>query len=146
MSAATGSGIEGRWAELLRLLGDRVDPSTTDDVEVAVEVDGRRLYATVLPFGPDSSVVQVMAPLVAGVADSDELCEAVATAELAFGRLLLFDDGSGGRSVLHVVRFHQDQLCAAVLEHALREVAATAARLEPDLEARFGATFTLEGP
>lgn len=139
-------GYDEAWDLVRSMLSDRAlgDPSGTD--EIVVEHDGRRLYVLVLPFGPDSAVVQVMAPLVAGVPDTDELCAVVAGAELRFGRLLLFDDGLGGRSVQHVVRFHADQLRPDVLDHALRSAAATAAVLEPDLETRFGATFTLEGP
>lgn len=133
-------------AQLRRLLEPRSPGDANERGELPIEVDGRTAYVTVLPFGPDSAVVQVMVPLVAGAADADELCEAVATADLRFGRLLLFDDGSGGRTVLHVVRFHADQLRADVLDHAIAEAITTASRLEPDLEARFGARVTLEGP
>ena len=139
-------GFEDAGAALRELVAARFPAADLAAEEIAVEFEGRSLYVTVLPYGPDSAVIQVMAPLLAGAADSDELCEAVATADLHFGRLLLFDDGSGGRSVLHVVRFHADQLCADALDHALASVLATANRLDPELESRFGATFTLEGP
>lgn len=134
---------DAAWAEVRSLLGARPGGFTEGD-ELAVAVGERTLYVCVLPFGPEAAV-QVMAPLLAGVADSDELCEVLATEALTFTRPLVYDD-DGGRTVLVVQRFHADQLRADVLEHALATVAADADRLDPVLEARFGATWTLEGP
>jgi hypothetical protein len=128
------------------LLAARPGGADEADGSLVAEVAGRRLYVQALPFGPDAAAIQVMAPLVAGMADSDELCEAVATAELAFGRLLLIEGSSGSRRVELVVRFPADLLCAEVLEHALATAASEADRWDPELEARFGATWTLEGP
>lgn len=136
--------FEAAQAEVRRLLGARPGGFRDGD-ELVVRVDDRDLYVAVLPFGPDSAVVQVMAPLLGGVADTDELCEALATVALTYTRPLAYDDADG-RTVLLVLRFHADQLRADVLEHALATVATDAARLDPDLTARFGATFTLEGP
>ena len=136
--------LEGAHEEVRRLLGARPGGFVEGD-ELEVVVGDRTLYVAVLPFGPESAVVQVMAPLLAGVADRDELCEALATAPLAYTRPLVYDD-DGGRTVLLVLRFPGDQLRADVLEHALTTVAADAGRLDPELEARFGASWTLEGP
>lgn len=136
-------GVDETWGEVRAMLGARPGGFEEGD-ELAVAVGDRRLYVTVLPYGPDSAVVQVMAPIVV-VPDSDELCLAVATAPLTFTKPLVFDDDAG-RNVLLVYRFHGDQLRADVLEFALAKVAAEAGPLDDDLERRFGATWTLEGP
>ena len=136
--------MDETWAQVRALLGARPG-GFEEGGELAVTVGDRRLYVAVLPFGPDSAVVQVMAPILGGVADSDDLCLAVATAPLALTRPLVYDD-EAGRNVLLVFRFHADQLRGDVLELALAKVAAEAAVLDPELEARFGATWTLEGP
>lgn len=135
--------LEAAWTEVRTLLGARPGGFEEGD-ELAVAVGDRTLFVCVLPFGPDAAV-QVMAPLLAGVADGDELNEVLATEPLTFTRPLVFGDDAG-RTVLLVQRFPADQLRADVLEHALATVAADAARLDPALEERFGATWTLEGP
>lgn len=135
--------LESAGAELRSILGARPGGFTDGD-ELAVAVGERTLHLCVLPFGPEAAV-QVMAPLVAGVADGDELCEVLATEALTFTRPLVYDDDHG-RTVLLAYRFHADQLRPDVVEHALATVAADADRLDPALEARFGATWTLEGP
>jgi hypothetical protein len=137
---------EDAGTALRELLAARPGGVAEVDGSLAVEVGSRRLYLEALMFGPDAAAIKVMAPLVAGLADSDELCEAIATAELDFGRLLLIEGGSGARRVELVVRFPADLLCEDVLEHALATAAAEADRWDPELEARFGATWTLEGP
>jgi hypothetical protein len=131
---------------LRRLLEARPGGFREEGYDLVVTIGERPLYLQTFMFGPDAAVIQVMAPLVAGVANSDELCEVVATADLAFGRLLLIPETAGTRSVELVARFHADQLRADVLEHALASVAAGAERWDPELESRFGATWTLEGP
>ncbi|MFN8018435.1 MAG: hypothetical protein U0P45_09955 [Acidimicrobiales bacterium] len=137
-------GPDETWDEVRALLGARPGGFEEGD-ELAVVVGDRRLYVAVLPYGPDAAVVQVMAPILAGVANSDDLCLALATSQLAFTKPLVFDD-DGGRTVLLVLRFHADQLRGDVLDFALAKVAAEAGVLDPALEGRFGATWTLEGP
>lgn len=131
------------WTELRNLLGARPGGFTEGD-DLTAAVGERTLFVRVLPFG-DAAVVQVMTPLLAGVANTDGLAEAVATASLTWTRPLVFDD-EDGRQVLLVHRFHADQLRADVLDHAIATVAADAEQLDPELEAAFGATWSLEPP
>lgn len=138
-------GVDEVGAEVRALLGARTGGFEERDGTAVLSAGGRALEIDVLAFGPDAAVVQVMTPLLVGVTDRDELCEALATAPLTFTRPLVFDDGAG-RNVLLVQRFHGDQLRTDTLEHAIANVVTDAERLEPELEASFGATWTLEGP
>lgn len=139
------TGFDDVQAQVRALLGARTGGFEERGEAAVIELDGRTLEVQVLPYGPDAAVVQVMTPLLVAVADRDELCEALATASLTFTRPLVFDDDAG-RNVLLVQRVVGDQLRADVLDHAIANVAVDAARLAPDLESRFGATWTLEGP
>lgn len=142
------TAVEETQAHVRRLLGDDGhEVHDEGDGTLAVELGGRRLRLDVLPLGPDEAAVQVLAPLVVDVADSDDLCEAVATTPLRIGKLLVLpgtDDHL--RTVVVVHRFVGDGVAPEVLRAALDVVAALADELDPVLEARFGATWTLEGP
>jgi hypothetical protein len=139
------TSYEAADAQLRSLLGDRPDGFVEAGGDLIITVGDRRLYLQVFMFGPDAAVVQIMAPLVAGVADSDELCEAIASADLPLGRLLLLPPESGTRSVELVVRLHADQLRADTLEHLLEAAASAAQRWDEELESRFGARWSVEG-
>jgi hypothetical protein len=140
------TSYEAADAQLRSLLSDRPDGFVDQDGDLVITVGDRRLYLQVFMFGPDAAVVQIMAPLVAGVADSDEMYEAIASAELPLGRMLLLPPEGGTRSVELVVRFHADQLRADTLEHLLQATASAAEHWDAELESRFGARWSLEGP
>lgn len=140
-------GSDDTWAFVRDALGARFGPLRDEDDGSASGAAGdRRVHAIVLPAGP-GDVVQVHTPLVVDVPDSDELCEAVATVELQLGSLLLLpgsDDGQ--RTVLLAHRLLAAPLRRSQLDVAVDALLADADRLDPELEARFGATWTLERP
>lgn len=110
---------EAAWAEVRTLLGARPG-GFTDGEELAVTVGERTAYVCVLPFGPDAAV-QVMTPLLAGVADRDELCE-------------VLDTGAPRMSVVDTAR---DPIDEPILIAVLGTVANTAADLAGSLPATF---------
>lgn len=114
------------------------------DGSASAAVGDRRIHAIALPYGP-GAVVQLHTPLVVDVPDSDALCEAIATAELTLGRLLLVPGAEGDlRTVLLAHRLLADEALAEHLPVAIDATLADADRLEPALEGAFGATWTLE--
>ncbi len=138
-------GVE-ETTELVRaeLAGQHGPLRDEPDGSASAAVGDRRIHAIALPYGP-GAVVQVHTPLVVDVADSDALCEAIATAELTLGRLLLVPGAEDHlRTVLLAHRLLADESVAANLPVAVAATLADADRLEPAFESAFGATWTLE--
>lgn len=134
------------WDELRALFGPALATDPEPDGSLAVEHGGRNLYLLVLPLGDEAAAVQVLAPLVAGIVPTEALHEALATAELLFGRFLLLPGDGDAVSVVLVHRILGAPVDPVELRVVMDAVAAAADRWDPELERAFGARWTLEGP
>ena len=137
---------DATWAALRATFGDRLATTPEPDDSLAIDHAGRRLYLLVLPLGEDIAAVQVLAPLLSGVVPDERLYEVLATAELLFGRFLVLPGDGDTAVVVLVHRIVAGPLDPAELAVVMDEVAAAADRWDPELEAAFGATWTLEPP
>lgn len=124
----------GRW------LADGGTVQVTNAGGFTIRHGSARLFIEVRPWGEDSSLVKIIAPLVFHVAPSPELFEHIArhSHDYLFGHLGVTEDDDGSMTILFGHTLLGDFLDPDELMHAIYGIAGTGDELDTELAERFG--------